>query len=448
MKTVFGTSLRVLTLAALGLSFSFILAILLFMNSLYYETNTRNLQDTARLLMEALPDKFFHPGTPRKPGAFPEIPGDGSRRLTLIDREGTVIGDSHFDPRDLENHRDRPEVSAALEGREGSSRRKSDTAGLDNIYAALPIYGSGKAAGTEVAGVFRLSMSVPNFWRRIAAAALPYLYLPLLIILAAFGAVFIFSRSLGKSFESLVLLTRTVSDDAGNGRAAIPDLGAPPLISDTEEFILLEQALRSTAAELQARINRARREKGRLEAILNGMSEVVFAMDRDLKLHLVNPRARALFQIEGDIANRSLLDLTHSTGMEAAARKVLDTGKSLEWELKFHAAGSEHRFRAFAGPLGMGEEPEGVVLVLGDITRLVKLEQVRKDFVANVSHELRTPIQLVKGFAETLLDALDDREALRHGIGIIQKNAEAMENLTTDLLSLAALEDETGPRPE
>jgi two-component system phosphate regulon sensor histidine kinase PhoR len=88
-------------------------------------------------------------------------------------------------------------------------------------------------------------------------------------------------------------------------------------------------------------------------------------------------------------------------------------------------------------------------MVLGDVTRLHKLEQVRKDFAANVSHELRTPIQIIKGFAETLLDSpLRDKGKLRRVISIIEKNALTMENLTNDLLSLVSLEDETGPRPD
>jgi two-component system phosphate regulon sensor histidine kinase PhoR len=88
-------------------------------------------------------------------------------------------------------------------------------------------------------------------------------------------------------------------------------------------------------------------------------------------------------------------------------------------------------------------------MVLNDITRLHKLEQVRKDFAANVSHELRTPIQIVKGFAETLLDSpLEDRGQIRRCVSLIERNALAMENLTNDLLALVSLEDEGGPRPE
>jgi two-component system phosphate regulon sensor histidine kinase PhoR len=89
-----------------------------------------------------------------------------------------------------------------------------------------------------------------------------------------------------------------------------------------------------------------------------------------------------------------------------------------------------------------GMANNGVILVMADITRLVRLEQVRKDFVANVSHELRTPIQLIKGFSETLLDSPpQDTEQISRFISIIYKNAQTMENLTNDLLTLASLEN-------
>ena len=89
-----------------------------------------------------------------------------------------------------------------------------------------------------------------------------------------------------------------------------------------------------------------------------------------------------------------------------------------------------------------------MVIALGDISRLVKLEQVRKDFAANVSHELRTPIQVIKGFTENICDSsLDNKEETRRFVEIIKKNAETMENLTNDLLTLVSLEDESTARP-
>jgi two-component system phosphate regulon sensor histidine kinase PhoR len=207
------------------------------------------------------------------------------------------------------------------------------------------------------------------------------------------------------------------------------------------------------AAELNSRIEVARAEGRRLEAILNGMSEAVFAMDERLTLHMVNRQARSFFGIDGDadITALSLLEATHSTELEEAAKHILAGSEHEELEIRCHTAVVQRRFRVFAASLahpGSRGGGRGVVMVLGDLTRLHKLEQVRKDFAANVSHELRTPIQVIKGFAETLLDSLpDNREQIRRALGIIEKNALTMENLTNDLLSLVSLEDESSPRP-
>ncbi|MDR2029356.1 MAG: PAS domain-containing protein [Treponema sp.] len=464
MKTVFRKTLRVLTLAASIISLSFILSVLVLADSLYYETNTRNLRDTARLLLAALPEDFFDPYmTPSPPpgpaerpaaGAFLQIAPaqpEGPYRMSLIGKDGTVLADSHAAPAALENHLNRPEVRSALAGTEATARRNSDSLGFTYIYAALPLHGRNPEDRDAVIGVFRLALRVPGFWNRMVRALLPFLHIAILILAAAFGAVYLFSRSLSRSLNQLVGIALAASvADTVQGINMLP-----PLISDTEEFKTLERALRDMASELTLRIEGAKAEGRRLQAILNGMTEAVFAMDEGLLLHLVNPRARLLFAIAGETGpgTLSLLEATHSTDLDDAARRVLAENTVLEFEIKLHPGGVRQNFRVFAAPLNKtspgGTKTEGVVMVLNDITRLVKLERVRKDFVANVSHELRTPIQLVKGFSETLLDSsLDDPEQIRHCIGIIQKNAQAMENLTTDLLSLVSLEDEENPHPE
>jgi two-component system phosphate regulon sensor histidine kinase PhoR len=93
-------------------------------------------------------------------------------------------------------------------------------------------------------------------------------------------------------------------------------------------------------------------------------------------------------------------------------------------------------------------QEQGIVIFLSDITRVRRLENVRKDFAANVSHELRTPIQLIKGYSETMLEQRPNYDELIRGMEIILKNAVTMENLTNDLLTLVSLEDEESPRLE
>jgi two-component system phosphate regulon sensor histidine kinase PhoR len=477
MKTVFRQSMLVLSLTTLGLSLSFILSVLLFMDGLYYETNSRSLRETARLLLASLPQDqlrgIFAAGEPAAPVLWMEaLPRESPYRITCIGRDGRVLADSRFPPGELENHSERSEVRQALTGAEGQARRNSSSLGTELLYIALPVYEKGgiffppgQAAFSgeppSVAGAFRLSVETPNFQRRISPAALPFLALGGVLFSLALILVFVFSRSLSRSFTRLAGIAQSVNMPETFRRL----INSPRLLSDTEECIALERALKAMAAELNLRIERARREGRRLEAILNGMSEGVFAVDEKGRLHLANRRARALFGIkaQAEISALSLLETVHSAELETAAKDAVAGKSPVEREITCHSGGVQRRFQVFAAPFdpGPGEEepgfsasPQGrgdggVVLVLEDITRLHKLEQVRKDFAANVSHELRTPIQIVKGFAETLLDSpLEDREQIRHCVGLIEKNALAMENLTTDLLSLVSLEDESGRRPE
>jgi two-component system phosphate regulon sensor histidine kinase PhoR len=436
MKTVFRNSLRVLLLTAVGMSFIFILSVMGFMDSLYYETYAGNLLDTARTLLPLMPDDVA--------AWFGELRNTSPYRFTFIQPDGQVIADSQIDAvENMENHRNRPEVVAALAGREGSVRRDSSSLGSQFIYAALPVYGP----NGEITGVFRLSHLVPSFNQRVSSAALPFFLIATLVIIAACGVVFLFSLSLSRALNRLVRIAQAAAADP-------PAVGASvPITQNTREFMVVEGALRSMAAELSRRIGEARAEGGRLEAILNGMTEGVFAMDDRLMLHLANPQAREIFAIEGDVqpGSLSLLAATYSAELEGAANRVLKHGAPEELHVKFHIGGVQRHFRVFAAPFraaGDKTAPEGVVMVLSDITRLMKLEQVRKDFVANVSHELRTPIQLVKGFSENLLESPpDDPDEIRHCIEIIQKNAQGMENLVNDLLALVSLEDEGNPRP-
>ena len=279
------------------------------------------------------------------------------------------------------------------------------------------------------------------------------IFLSVYLIVVLF-AVYKFSLYLSISFGRLVKIAQL-------GVSLLPD--SETVDFKSMDFKKLERVLRAITLDANQRFQQAKSEGNRLEAILNGMSEAVFAMDGLLKLHLVNPKARELFNLGNrDIKTMSLLEATRSTELAEIAKKAISDGVPLETELTFHT-GNEQQFLVYVSPLpaldnintGLNTESynenndgnnKGLVLVLQETTRLVKLERIRKDFVANVSHELRTPIHLIKGFAETLLDTVSDidnenKEQIIHFIDIINKNACTMENLTNDLLILADLEN-------
>jgi len=430
--TIFKNSIITLGLAVLGFSAVFVISVMVFMNSLYYEINLRSLGNTAKALMTAMGDEqideIFLSHNEQIPVTL-SLPFnvDEAYRLTLITTSGYVLWDSHVTDR-LVNHIDREEVITALEGREGSSRRDSISTGMRRIYYALPVLDDNE----KVIGVFRLSYTIREFGSRISSIVLPFVIFICIFIAAAFWAIILYSRSLASSLGRLVNIAQTSTK-------VFSDPKAIELVSP--EFTSLEKAMRAMLQELSLRFEHARLEGNRLEAILNGMSEAVFAMDSELKLHLVNPKARALFNLgDRDINSTTLLEATRSVDLTETAKKAMAEGASFETQITFHAE-TEQFFQVYASPLKTDDKGgAGVVLVLQDITRLVKLERVRKDFVANVSHELRTPIQVIKGFSETLADSISDKQD-KHFIEMIQKNAGTMENLTNDLLLLADLEN-------
>jgi two-component system phosphate regulon sensor histidine kinase PhoR len=406
MNNIWKKSFAAVTAAVIVISVYFAAGVLLFTNALYNEINTRNMEDTVLALGGFAEGFLFEEG--READAAEWVLRFGSSvpyRVTLIRRNGTVVADTYWKSAAMENHLDRPEFQAALSGSLGRAHRQSATLGQEYIYSALGIPG----AGGETAGVLRLSRLVPSFSGRLLNSALPFIFCGFILILGCCVELYRFSRSLSRSIEKK-----------------------------------LDDELFAKTGELLLRTEEAETESSLREAILNSMTEGVIALDRDLRVILVNPRVRSFFGSEGG-KGITLLEFSDSAELEETARRVLEERKSVELILKRHARGAEQRFRVFAALLG-GDG--GIVMVLDDISRLVRLEQVRKDFAANVSHELRTPIQLIKGFAENLLNSsLDDKEQIRRFTEIIAKNAQNMENLTNDLLILVSLEDDNTAKP-
>jgi two-component system phosphate regulon sensor histidine kinase PhoR len=186
-------------------------------------------------------------------------------------------------------------------------------------------------------------------------------------------------------------------------------------------------------------------EGARREAILASMVEGVLAVDRDLRVTFCNDSFARTVGARAPVSpGVPLLDLVRDPGLLEIMTHVLATGERVERRLTLAAA---HSFEVLAGPLA-GPSNRGALAILHDITKLERLERVRKDFVANVSHELRTPLAAIRGYAETLLDgALEDEKHNRQFVEIIQAHALRLNNIASDLLTLSELESNTAVSP-
>jgi two-component system, OmpR family, phosphate regulon sensor histidine kinase PhoR len=411
---------------------------------------------------------------PAAAAAYAEAVARAGYRVTLILLDGRVLADSEADPRSMENHGSRPEVAAALAGRPAVARRRSATIGVQLVYAAAPVLSGGK-----VAGALRLALHLPGLDAALAPVRWELALGSLAFAIAALAAAAAFARMTTRPLASLASVARGYA--AGGKGPGAPGRDSATLAlgpRESEEMLVLAASLDAMAAEIGARVAAAEAQGRELEAILDAMAEAVLALDGKLRIAKANPAATALFARgrasggasggasgERPVEGRGLLEATRSTGLAEIAEACLATGERSSSEVSLFLP-QERVFRIFASPMA-GSAGEGVVLLLGDVTDLRRLERVRRDFVANVSHELRTPIQLVKGFAETLREeslrgerpaagpgagaeapggggesAAEGFERRLRFLGIIERNAARMESLVSDLLSLASLERE------
>lgn len=218
--------------------------------------------------------------------------------------------------------------------------------------------------------------------------------------------------------------------------------GAP---DPSNELGALERSLSGVAAQLRTLVDRLRLESARREAILASMAEGVLAVDSDLRIIFSNS---AIFRAVGGgrriQENTRLLELIRDTGLFETLRDVVKTGETRKHRLKI-TSDKERSFEVQAGPLEM-PNGSGAIAILYDMTDLERLEQVRKDFVANVSHEMRTPLAGIIGYTETLLDgALEDEANNRRFLQIIHSNAIRLNSIASDLLVLSELESKVDP---
>jgi two-component system, OmpR family, phosphate regulon sensor histidine kinase PhoR len=333
-------------------------------------------------------------------------------RVTLIDQRGVVLGDSEFDGARLsalENHATRPEVRDALTSGTGQARRVSASAGDEELYVAvrMPL------------GVSRVSVRTRDVDELFARSRLDIL--EVIVAVAIFG--WFFSRSITKPIGEL----RDVAQALAAG-----DLSRRPAIAAPGEVGDLARAVHRLAEQLGARLATLEAEESLLTELFDSLTEGAIAVDSTRQVMRINDVGRVLAGVDGEVPF-PVSRLPDDAELRDALQRAL-SGQVVEAR---EVTINDRAVSLVARPLTDG----GAVLAMYDLTPIRRLEQVRRDFVANVSHELRTPLTIVGGYAETLVDDGDMPSANRHSfLQTILSNTLRMQRIVDDLLDLSRIE--------
>lgn len=353
---------------------------------------------------------------------------EAAARMTIVTPDGVVVGDSIEDPATMENHADRPEVAAALAGKPGQATRFSNTLSESMMYVAIPVMDGGRVAGVVRAAVsvHSIQEALGSFYRRVAYGGLAGI-----VLAAAIGLVV--SRRLTKPLVEL---------ERGAVRFARGELGGRLPLSDTEEIASLASAMNDMAARLDDRINMVTRQKNEQDAILASMTEGLLAVDKGGRVINMNQAAARLLSIDRESARgRSLQEVLRNTELRVFVEGALEADGPVELEFVFRDPDERTIIATGTKLAGQPGEGIGALVVLNDVTRLRRLEGMRREFVANVSHELRTPVTAIKGYAELLSEGgLDDRDAAAKFVDRILSQSNRLNAIIDDLLSLSQIE--------
>jgi two-component system phosphate regulon sensor histidine kinase PhoR len=355
-------------------------------------------------------------------------------RCTVVRTDGTVLADSAEPPSHMDNHAQRPEILAAQTHGTGLATHLSHTIGQRMVYFALAVREQGQPIG-----YVRTALPTAVIDGQLARLRLETLSGIGVAALVGLSGGYVLVRRRTQPLQ-------TVKQAVG---ALVGELVEPSVApSASDELGALAETVGRIGQKVHERMEHLRREHNQMRAILGSMIEGIVAVDQNERVVHMNQAAGRILHAAPEVCIGSpiwevtrvravveiLSDTIHGAGETVREAHIVDQQR--DQAIEMHAS----PLRSSSGTLA------GALVVLHDVTELRRLENVRREFVANVSHELKTPVTAIKGFVETLRDgAMDDRAQAERFLGIVARHAERLHAIIEDLLSLSRLEQEEEP---
>ena len=345
-------------------------------------------------------------------------------RITFIAGDGFVLGDSEADPGTMDNHLSRPEVQQAILSGLGSSRHHSASLDRDLQYVALSVTNR-----DSLLGIVRVA-------RPTAALDAPLSDIRRSLLIATIAT------AAAAGVLGLLIVNSMLRPLARLSRAARAlasgDLGQRVSPRPSGEIGGLADALNDMAQKLESQVATTSTERNRLIAVLNSSTDAVMAVDAMGNIRFANAAAERLFKR----AQHQLVGARLSWVMpeEQVMAAVRASGEAERRQSLLIERPQRQYLQVITTPITAGGGWE-VLVVCHDVSEMTRVEQTRRDFVANVSHELRTPLSSISSIVETLQSgALDDRAKAEEFLSLAGEEVDRLVRLLQELLELFRIE--------
>jgi two-component system, OmpR family, phosphate regulon sensor histidine kinase PhoR len=401
-----------------------------FSNRFYMDRTSAELESKAEMLLHLFSPLIFSGQASSIDTLCKSVGKSSKTRVTVIQLDGQVIGDSDETPSEMDSHATREEILSAKAHGVGRSVRYSKTLEKPMMYVAIVL----RDADDRPAGFLRTAMPVTSLSAAVRKIRIKLAATTVFLALILAGISLLVARRISHPIREITLLAK---------RFAQGDLSQKPGVYDTEELADLAQAMNAMAAELNSRINTIIGQRNELETVLSSMLEGVIAVDMDDNIIKVNASAAAMLDIDVEkCRGKSIQEIIRNAAFQKFIARVSQENAFSEEDIVIYNE-EERILNIHGSPIFDAKNHKiGTLIVIDDVTRLRRLENVRRDFVANVSHEIRTPLTAIKGFVETLLQDLDrDPEKSMQFLTIILKHVDRLSALVEDLLSLSKIEN-------
>ena len=349
-------------------------------------------------------------------------------RITFIDFQGYVLGESETDFHAMDNHLTRKEIKEAIIGNVGTDIRFSATLKVNFLYVALPLKSSQLVVRIAVP-LIQLKNIDQAIWNYTIIGMLGGLILTALL-------AFRFSISMTRPINELINISKEISHGNYSKKASV---------KSNDEIGQLGQTFNEMALRLEKTVADLTDKNIKVDSIMNSMISGIVAVDSKLRILLINAKAREMFAIKKDldIIGVNILEVIRNHQVNTFLEDTVNHNISLSNEINVSTP-DEKVMRIYTNPImskDIQDQNSGGILFLQDITNIKKLEQIRTEFVSNVTHELKTPLTSIRGFIETLrVGAINDPEVAEKFLEIIDIEAERLYMLINDILQLSEIE--------